>query len=81
VSTNKEKQVNMKTIEIKKRQKVETTDARDLKVGIVAFQMVKFEINYFGNIIETEHDTKIMRDGKQIVIGGCGFIPAGYELN
>ena len=62
----------MKNLVITKRQRVETTDARDLKVGVVAFQMVKFEINYFGNVIETAHDTKIMKDGKQIVIGGCG---------
>lgn len=70
----------MKAIEITKFEKVETTDPRDLAEGVVAFQLVKFEINYFGSTVETTHDTKIMADGRQIVIGGCGFIEAGYEL-
>ena len=36
--------------------------------------------NFYGKIIETTHDTKIMKDGKQLVIGSCGFIPSGYEV-
>jgi len=71
----------MKNLVITKGQKVQTTDARDLKIGVVAFQWVDFKINYFGTVIETGHDTRIMKDGKQTVIGGCGFIPHGYELN
>jgi hypothetical protein len=70
----------MKTITITKYNKVETKDKYFKKQGIVALQLVKFEINYFGNIIETTHDTKIMHDGKQFVIGGCGFIKEGYEV-
>jgi hypothetical protein len=26
------------------------------------------------------HDTKIMENGKQFVIDGCGFIPQGFEI-
>ena len=48
--------------------------------GIIAFQVVRFSINYFGNEMEVEHDTKIMKDGKQFVIGGCGFIKEGFEV-
>lgn len=71
----------MKAIQITKGQKVKTTDKRDLQNGVVAFQLVKFIINYFGTEIETVHDTKIMKDGRQFVLGGCGFIEAGYEVN
>ncbi len=70
----------MKTITITKYNKVENTDKEFLNDGIVAFQLVKFTINFFGSEIETTHDTKIMKDGRQIVIGGCGFIKDGYEL-
>lgn len=70
----------MNAIQITKGQKVETTDKRDLQNGVVAFQLVKFIINYFGTEIETIHDTKIMKDGRQFVLGGCGFIESGYEV-
>lgn len=70
----------MKTITITKYNRVENTDKKFLKDGIVAFQLVKFTINFFGSEVETIHDTKIMKNGKQIVIGGCGFIKDGYEL-
>lgn len=70
----------MKAITLVKGQKVNTTDTQDLQNGITAFQIVKFIINYFGTEIETVHDTKIMKDGRQIVIGGCGYINEGYEL-
>lgn len=70
----------MKSITITKYNRVENTDKEFLKKGIVAFQLVKFAINFFGNIIETTHDTKIMEDGSQIVIGGCGYIKEGYRL-
>ena len=31
-------------------------------------------------MIEEMHDTKIMEDGRQFVINGNGFIPAGFEI-
>jgi hypothetical protein len=70
----------MKTITTTKYNKIENTDKELLNNGIVAFQLVKFTINFFGSEIETTHDTKIMRDGRQFVIGGCGYINEGYEL-
>jgi len=48
--------------------------------GIIAVQMVEFSFNYFGNKVTEMLDTKIMEDGRQIVIDGNGFIPAGYEI-
>lgn len=70
----------MKSITTTKYNMVENEDKETLDKGIVAFQLVKFVINFYGNNIETIHDTKIMKDGRQIVIGGCGFIKEGYEL-
>jgi hypothetical protein len=70
----------MKTITLNKLKRVDAHS--DLKAeGIVALQVVEFTIDYFGNKVETAHDTKIMEDGRQIVIGGCGFIPDGFEVN
>ena len=48
--------------------------------GIAAFQVVEFIISFFGNDVICEHDTRIMQDGRQFVIGGDGFIPNGYEV-
>ena len=70
----------MKKITYTKGAIVETPNKQDFKKGIVAFQMVYFKINFFGKIIETNHDTKIMKNGTQIVIGGCGYIPDGFVV-
>ena len=53
----------------------------DQKLGVMAFQVVNFIIEYFGNTIETSHDTIIKSDGTQTVIGGCGFIPHGFDIS
>lgn len=70
----------MKTIIANKMGRVANTDAEMAAQGIVAFQMVEFVINFFGNEITAAHDTRIMQDGKQFVIGGCGYVPDGYEV-
>ena len=70
----------MKTITANKSTLVKVTDSELLQKGIVAVQMVEFVIEYFGRTITVEHDTKITKDGQQTVIGGCGFIPEGYEV-
>lgn len=49
-------------------------------MGVVAFQLVKFTYKFFGSESISILDTKIMKDGKQIVIDGDGFTPAGTEL-
>ena len=71
----------MKAIELIKGSKVFTPCKDDQKRGIIAFQLVTFKINFYGRVIESTHDTKIMKDGKQLVIGGCGYIKEGYEVN
>jgi len=63
-----------------KRNKVEAPEEFKAE-GVIAFQVVEFVISYFGNEIVTEHDTKIMTDGSQYVIGGCGFIKDGYKVD
>jgi len=70
----------MKAITITRLQKVETTDKRDLRDGIIAFQLVNVEINFYGKIITDTLDTKITKDGRQIVIDGNGYISAGTEI-
>lgn len=68
----------MKNVEIKKLTRIDvpTGEYED----IVAFQMVEYEIDYFGNKITGCLDTKIMKDGRQLVIGGDGFFADGYEI-
>ncbi len=48
--------------------------------GVVAFQLVKFSYSFYGKEMSDVIDTKIMNDGRQIVIDGNGFIKAGFEL-
>lgn len=49
--------------------------------GVVAFQVVDFSIVIGGTIhVESTHDTRILEDGRQYVIGGDGYIEHGYEL-
>lgn len=69
----------MKQITMNKKAKVSVPEEFQ-KDGIVAFQMVEFVVSYFGNEIVTEHDTKIMQNGDQLVIGGCGLIPEGFKV-
>lgn len=70
----------MKKVIITKLERVENTDAEFLAMGIVAFQLVKFTYNFYGSETVSILDTKIMKDGKQIVIDGDGFTPAGTEI-
>ena len=71
----------MKKVTITKLERVENTDAELLSMGVVAFQLVKFTYNFYGSESVSILDTKIMKDGKQIVIDGDGFTPAGTEIN
>jgi hypothetical protein len=67
-------------LQIIKLEKEKTTNPEMIAQGIVEFQMVKFIINFYGSEVVSEHDTKIMKDGRQFVINGCGFIEDGYEV-
>jgi hypothetical protein len=37
-------------------------------------------INFYGKLIEDFLDTKILKDGRQIVTNGNGYIKAGSEI-
>ena len=76
----KKNKIMTTAITTKKLQRVENTDAEFLKAGIVAFQLVKITYSFYGNEMNEIFDTKIMNDGKQIVIDGNGFIKAGFQI-
>lgn len=67
-------------LEITKMQRVEVPAEYQKEEGCVAFQLVKVVINFYGNLIEDVLDTKILKDGRQIIKSGNGFIKAGYEI-
>lgn len=69
----------MKKIEIKKLNRVEAPAGE--YDDIVAFQMIKFSIDFFGNEEEFMLDSKILKDGRQLVIDGNGWIPDNYEIH
>lgn len=70
----------METLEITKMQKVEVPAEYQEEEGCVAFQLIKVVINFYGKVIEDVLDTKILKDGRQIVTNGNGYIKAGYEI-
>jgi hypothetical protein len=67
-------------LEITKLQKVEVPAEYQKEEGCIAFQLVKVVIDFYGKLIEDVLDTKILQDGRQIVITGNGYIKAGYEI-
>jgi len=68
----------MKQISVKKLTKVEPPKGE--YESIVAFQLVEFTINFFGHIESFILDTKILNDGRQLVIDGNGFIGQDYQV-
>lgn len=70
----------MKIIEIKKLDRVEAY-VNFKAEGIAAFQFVVITIDVFGRKMTNRYDTKIMADGRQIVIDGDGFIKDGTLIN
>ena len=69
----------MKNIKMEK-QAITEVPREEQYDGIVAFQFVKMTYNFYGRTMVEMHDTKIMEDGRQFVINGNGFIPAGFEI-
>ena len=67
-------------LEITKLQKVEVPAEYQKEEGCIAFELVKVVIDFYGKLIEDVLDTKILQDGRQIVISGNGYIKAGYEI-
>lgn len=67
----------MKNLQIRKLEKVKAPNGDDN----LFYQLVEFTINFYGQTLTSILDTKITKEGKQIVIDGDGFIEAGYVLN
>jgi hypothetical protein len=67
-------------IQIQKLALVEVPAEFQNEVGAVALQMVKVTYFFYGKEITDTLDTKILANGKQIVIDGNGFIKAGTEI-
>lgn len=69
-----------KQIQIKKLPLVEVPAEHQKNEGCVAFQMIEYTINYFGNLITGTVDTKIGLDGDQRVHGGDGYFKDGKVI-
>ena len=67
----------MKNLQIKKLEKVKAPTSDEN----LFYQLIEFSINFYGQTITSILDTKITKEGKQIVIDGDGFIEAGYIVN
>ena len=67
-------------MEIKKLQLIENTEITNEKSPI-AFQLVEFTFDFYGNKQVDILDTKIMANGDQLVIDGNGWIKSGTNLN
>ena len=56
------------------------SDRYYLKKGIVAFQLVEITFSFFGRVITETYDTKILKDNRQLIIGGDGFIKNDLDI-
>ena len=67
----------MKNLQIKKLKKVQapSDDTNSF------YQLVEFTFDFFGQTMVSALDTKITKEGEQIVIEGDGFIKTGYIVN
>ena len=68
-------------IKIEKLQKTEVPAQYQKEEGCLAFQMIKLTYVFYGKQMTEYFDTKILMNGKQIVINGNGFIKDGFEIN
>ncbi len=71
----------MKAIETKKLQRTEVPAEYQKEEGCVAFQLVQFTYFFYGKQMITTFDTKILKNGDQVVINGNGFIKNGFKIN
>ena len=73
----------MTTMKIKRLEKVAANqeDAYYKKAGIVAFQLVEITFNGLEKPYKGTYDTKILKDGSQVIINGDGFVREGLNIN
>lgn len=72
----------MKNLTIKKHKFIEMPQDDEFyqREGIVGLQMVTITFEVFGRQMEGRYNTKILKDGRQFVIDGDGFIKGGFEI-
>lgn len=68
-------------IKIKKLNLVQVPTEFQEEEGCVAFQMVELSYSFYGSLMTERFDTKILPNGKQLVINGNGFIKDNFEIN
>jgi hypothetical protein len=68
-------------IEIKKLNLVQVPAEFQKEEGCIAFQMVELSYSFYGSLMTERFDTKILPNGKQLVINGNGFIKDNFEIN
>lgn len=71
----------MSAIKTQKLQITEVPAQHQQEEGCVAFQMVELTYSFYGKQIAERFDTKILKNGNQIVINGNGFIKDGFKIN
>lgn len=75
------KKFNIEKLSIAKLSEEQQVDyLKETGEAVTAFQMVKFVIDFFGNKEEFTLDTKILADGRQLVVDGNGWIESGFEV-
>jgi hypothetical protein len=72
---------NASRIQIKKFQLVEIPVQYQRPEGCVAFQQVELTYSFYGKQMNESFDTKILKNGDQLVISGNGFIKDNYKIN
>jgi len=70
-------------VKIKRLERVEANQNDEFykKAGIVAFQLVEITFHGLEKPSKQIHDTKILKDGRQIIINGDGFVREGLDIN
>lgn len=67
-------------MKIEKLHRVDVPVEAQESEGCVAFQLIRFTINYFGAKQTFTLDSKIMADGRQFVHGENGWVKYGTEI-
>ena len=70
----------MNAIKIEKMQITEVPQKNQKIEKCVAFQKIKITYIFYGKIMVDFFDTKILKNGKQIIINGNGYFNDGYEI-
>ncbi len=62
------------------RLKFEPLKDKNSHPDLLGFQFVEFSFDFYGNLQEFTKDTKITKEGRQIVINGNGWVEDGTDI-